>query len=180
MKRRAGSGKSKGGAFERRVCKSLSLWVSGGEREDLFWRSAMSGGRATQKLKKGKKLLAQTGDISAIDPMGDALIKSYYIECKSYKDLRIPAFIYQSGGLLKSFWEETIEQADQYEKLPMLIAKQNQYPIMVLLPQESIDDLCVEDDAPDFIMLMWKPIPTEIFLLEDIVAHPIQEKWRGE
>ena len=178
-----GRGKAKGGAFERKVCKALSLWVSGGDREDLFWRSAMSGGRATQKLKKGKKLLSQTGDISAIDPMGDHLVKAYYLECKNYKDLNLAGFLFQRGVLLQKFWDETIEYAFQYEKLPMLIAKQNQYPTLVLLPEGSIDDLCIEDDVPDFLMYVRydEPShPTEIFLFDEIMQCTIRGEWRGE
>src|SRR5215216_6431446 len=37
----------KGPQWEREVCRALSLWVTNGERVDVFWRSAMSGGRAT-------------------------------------------------------------------------------------------------------------------------------------
>ena len=48
-----GYGKQKGGEYERTVCKKLSLWVSNGTRDDIFWRSAMSGGRATLQRKKG-------------------------------------------------------------------------------------------------------------------------------
>ena len=48
---RKGGGKEKGSSFERLVCKRMSMWLSKGERDDLFWRSAMSGGRATVQLR---------------------------------------------------------------------------------------------------------------------------------
>ena len=45
-------GKSqKGGAWEREFSKYLSLWITEGERDDVFWRSSQSGGRATQRAK---------------------------------------------------------------------------------------------------------------------------------
>jgi len=44
---RKGGGKAKGASFERDICRRLSLWVSAGKQEDVFWRSAMSGGRST-------------------------------------------------------------------------------------------------------------------------------------
>ena len=53
---RKGGGKAKGSSFERLICKELSLWITGGEHQDVFWRSAMSGGRSTVAMKKGDKL----------------------------------------------------------------------------------------------------------------------------
>ena len=72
------NGKLKGGAFEREICVKLSKWVSYGERDDLFWRSAMSGGRQTVGFKKGINRKNQAGDITAIDPIGQKLIDSFH------------------------------------------------------------------------------------------------------
>ena len=62
---------SKGSAFEREISKSLSLWYTEGERDDIFWRSSQSGGRATTRAKKGKKTAASYGDITALDNRGE-------------------------------------------------------------------------------------------------------------
>ena len=79
---RKGGGKEKGSAYERAICKRLSLYVSKGKRDDLFWRSAMSGGRATLQAKKGKKAQAQAGDITSIAAEGNKLTSTFMIECK--------------------------------------------------------------------------------------------------
>lgn len=126
------NGKQKGSAFERDVCKSLSLWVSKGKQTDLFWRSAMSGGRATVGRKKGE-LLRVAGDICAVTPEGHVLTDKYYIECKFYRDLDIDAFFTKSRGKLTQFWIECAEGARNYNKAPMLIAKQNLIPTLVLM-----------------------------------------------
>jgi hypothetical protein len=56
------------------------------------------------------------------------------VECKAYRNLAIDsAFIKGTGSLIK-FWDEAVAQADHYDKLPMLIAKQNQVPVIVLVP----------------------------------------------
>jgi hypothetical protein len=52
---RKGGGKQKGSQFERDVCRELSLWVSHGKQEDVYWRSAMSGGRSTVAALKGAR-----------------------------------------------------------------------------------------------------------------------------
>lgn len=133
-------GKQKGSAFERKVCKLLSLWVSGGEREDLFWRSAMSGGRATVGRRKGKDHTRHAGDISATSPEGHALTDVWYVECKAYRNLQISSGMIKGVGKLYQFWETAVAEAEHYKKQPMLIVKQNQVPVIVLVPiGETID-----------------------------------------
>lgn len=122
---RAGGGKQKGSAYEREICVALSLWVSAGEREDLFWRSAMSGGRATVAKRKGTDLAAHAGDISATHEDGHALTNTWYIECKRYADLNYAAFMLKGEGPLAKFWKETCDQAEAHDKLPMLIARED-------------------------------------------------------
>lgn len=133
---RVGGGKSKGSSFERLVCKELSLWISRGKNEDLYWRSAMSGGRSTVAARRGKRLASQAGDISCVHHTGSALTEKFLIECKSYRDLNFAALLKRKGKLAE-FWLETRKQAVKYQKLPMLIAKQNQQPIIVCLSQEG-------------------------------------------
>jgi hypothetical protein len=129
---RAGGGKSKGASFERLICVWLSMWMSFGKYEDWYWRSSMSGGRSTVAAAKGKRLAAQAGDISCIHPMGHSLTDAFYIECKSYRDLNFVGLLTGKGKLLE-FWREAQKQAKHYGKHPMLIAKQNQQPIIVCL-----------------------------------------------
>lgn len=73
---------SKGASFERDISRQLSLWWTHGERDDVFWRSSMSGGRATVRAKKGQKTAYQNGDITATDPIGSQLIENVVIELK--------------------------------------------------------------------------------------------------
>lgn len=118
--------KAKGSAFERTICKMLSLWISNNEHDDLFWRSAMSGGRATVRNKKGQKS-TQGGDITAVHPLGNKLTDKFSIECKSYKNIHLQTSILNEmpkKASLVEFWEQTKRDAKIQNKLPMLIAKQ--------------------------------------------------------
>lgn len=72
----------KGGAFERKMCKTLSLWFSHGERDDIFWRTAGSGARATVRMKTGKMTADSAGDISAIHPSAKKLTRLCIFELK--------------------------------------------------------------------------------------------------
>lgn len=143
-KKKRSTSKQKGGEFERHICKKLGLWVTNGEAQDVFWRSAMSGGRATVAIRpKGSGVNAnptqilrrQAGDISAVAPEGHSLTDRFFIECKFHKELELAHFFLTGKGRLAKFWHKARAEAAQYDRSPMLIAKQNLWPIlMITLP----------------------------------------------
>jgi hypothetical protein len=135
-----GGGKAKGASFERYVCRELSLWVSRGQRKDVFWRSAMSGGRSTVGFKGGDKLSAQAGDVSAIDDLGMNFIKKFVIECKHVKDLNIENVIKRNGALVQ-FWLVLCKEAARHGKLPFLVARQNNFPTLVATTRQGLVEL---------------------------------------
>ncbi|MCL2347114.1 MAG: hypothetical protein FWC50_02515, partial [Planctomycetaceae bacterium] len=51
-------------------------------RDDLFWRSSSSGGRATQRTKQGKRTANSAGDIAAMDADAQELLKIFTFELK--------------------------------------------------------------------------------------------------
>lgn len=74
---------SKGGQFERDICKALSLWWSIDERDDLFWRTSQSGGRATTRRKKGiMNTAGGAADLMATSESGRPLTKVCLFEMK--------------------------------------------------------------------------------------------------
>jgi hypothetical protein len=79
--KKKGRGMSKGSDFERKICKRLSLWWSG-NRDDIFWRTAGSGARATTRSKQRKQTYGEYGDVKANDPEGEPLLKLMTIEIK--------------------------------------------------------------------------------------------------
>lgn len=137
MKR--GSGKNKGSGFERDIAKKLSLWVSDGERTDIFWRSAGSGSKATVTGEE-----TQSGDICAVHELGRPFVKKFFTEIKFYRNLNLPGLIF--GQLKRSgttsgvtdFWIKTREQAEKFNKLPLLIMKQNNLPILLGVSAETL------------------------------------------
>lgn len=163
---RKGGGKQKGASFERQICKDLSLWISKGRHEDIFWRSAMSGGRSTVAAKRGKKFASQAGDLSSVQAGGNAFIASFLVECKFYRDLRLAGLLTKTGKLAE-FWETVRRQGRVYQKLPMLIAKQNQLPVMVCLTTAGLDMLGLRHHRA-----LWAVrIDMHVVLLEDYLVH---------
>src|SRR5687768_2048686 len=96
---KSGGAHAKGADFERLICERLSLWVSNRKREDVFWRSAMSGGRANLKSRRkhGMEFSAQSGDITAIHELGHALLAMFVLECKFYRDIGVEQAAYGYG-----------------------------------------------------------------------------------
>ena len=163
----------KGSAFERRVCNNLSLWVSDYTRKDIFWRAAMSGGRATVSMKHGVALASQAGDISAVDKLGHFLIDLFVIECKHYKDLGWLACFYGSNKSgIAQFWIKLCVESNEIGKLPMLIGKQNNKPDLVLLDIVGAG-ICINDKVkPLFIIPRFG---MQGYLLRDLLLLPFEE-----
>lgn len=141
---RAGGSKQKGSSFERAICRQLSLWITYGEQEDCFWRSAMSGGSATVAKRKGIKLSAQAGDISAIDSVGEILTKSWYLELKHVKQLGLDTFIVRNTGPLFKYWRTALREARHYGKTPVLIVRQNRFPILLICKPGVLTDITLK------------------------------------
>lgn len=170
-----GGGKGKGTSFERDICTKLSLWMTNGQRKDCFWRSAISGGRATRLHKKGEQINTQAGDICAIDPAGHIFTDAFYIECKHYKDLRITSFLLSNTGPLAKFWPKTKVEAAKYGKRPMLIAKQNMYPTFVLLTKFTSTILPIRAEIDDCVLVLFDKL-ISVSIEELKAAMPIRRR----
>lgn len=169
------SGKAKGSNYERAICKQLSLWVSGGEQADIFWRSAMSGGRATVARQKGQHV-RQAGDIAAVAPEGHALCSTHFIELKHYKDLDIDAFFFTGKGRLAKFWQIAVREAQKYHSQPILIARQNRTPDVVLTLPGHWKRFLKSPPSGMTIVVRRKGFVCEVRLLEELLACPFNPR----
>jgi len=99
---------AKGSNFEREICKLLGLWWTGGKRDDVFWRTAGSGARATMRSKTNQNTFGQYGDVQATDPIGQPLIDLCTIEMKR--------------GYSKSTFADLIEDSTTHNAKPCMYA----------------------------------------------------------
>jgi len=157
---KAGGSKAKGAQFERDICVILSKWITNGSREDVFWRSAMSGGRATVGYKSGKKLSSQAGDISCIQPIGHRFIQEFVPECKFYANLDYQGLLTGRGKLLQ-FWNVLNEQSRRYKKHPFLICRQNRMHSYVCLDKAGLRTLGLRDLHVSLISIVY-----DMYLME--------------
>lgn len=72
----------KGSQFERAIAKKLSLWYSRGKRDDLFWRTAGSGARATTRMKQNIDTANSAGDLGFLHSEGKPFIDICLMEIK--------------------------------------------------------------------------------------------------
>jgi hypothetical protein len=135
-----GASKNKGGAFERLICKKLSLWWTKDKRDDVFTRTASSGGRATQRSKKNKSTFGQYGDIQAADPIGQPLIDLCTIECKDGYATYSIADLMDKEPRHNPLYEQFIRQArksnfESDSAYWLLIARRKGRQIMIFMPE---------------------------------------------
>lgn len=67
----------KGAQFERDFSRQLSMWWSSGKSDELFWRTPMSGGKATVNQSG-----THAGDVRAVLPEGEGFTELFTLELK--------------------------------------------------------------------------------------------------
>ena len=158
---------AKGGEFERQMSKDLSLWWNNGERDDVFWRTAMSGGRATVRGRQGKQTFGACGDIQAVDPVGQPLTRLCTIELKrGYTNTSFGDVLEIRETKTQQPWEMFVEQAmeaAQRARTPhwMLICKRDKRQAMLFIPRDFWKSLhqvsrCADEFEPEKIPTLLK------------------------
>lgn len=144
---------AKGSEYERQVCKQLSQWWTASAREDVFWRSSNSGGRATVRGRKGKGTFGSYGDIAAVDPIGQMLLEVVTIELKrGYSKCSVADLLdadrtsghHQFGDFINQAMEAA-ERAGSFSW--MLVQRRNKRKSLAFFPAELYRKL-FPDESP--------------------------------
>jgi len=138
---------AKGSGFEREMAKTFSLWWTDGKRDDIFWRTSNSGGRAGARSKKGLTTSGQAGDMGFTDPIGKPLIDWFTFEFKrGYQQSVLHDFIDHPNGNPGSLrnWEKWIahvylEHKKAGSKSWMIVHRRNGRQPLVMVPQSLFD-----------------------------------------
>ena len=134
----------KGSAFEREICKKLSLWWTNNKTDDVFWRASNSGGRAKFRGRKGQSTHGQHGDIAAVDPIGEPLINLFTIELKrGYSSVTPFDILDRSDKAAKQmfgkWWSQVWESHVVAGSIaPMMITKRDRREVMIYLPYRFV------------------------------------------
>ena len=129
----------KGFAYERYFCKKLSLWWSENERDDIFWRTSNSGGRASRRSKQGLQTEGQFGDVTATSAIGIPLMRVVTIELKrGYAGTTIQDLIDKTSGKESQFskWiNQAQKSADDANSLYwLLVTRRNRRQAIIWFP----------------------------------------------
>jgi len=139
---------NKGSGFEREIAKELGLWWTDGERDDIFWRTAMSGGRATVRRKKRVKTENSAGDLCYLDPIGKPLIDLLLIEIKRgySNEVSVLNFLDKAerskDPVLFRWWlKAEQERADAKRKWTVIIFKRDRHEKCIMLEYDFFSKL---------------------------------------
>ena len=147
---------AKGGQFERDIAKKLSLWWTGEEDDNVFWRTQNSGGRATIRRKKGKETTGDVSDLKATNPIGQPLMDFFAMELKTgYKDAILQDLFFHAENKpakKRSCWWNWIRQAIRARKNSgtfswCLIVKRPSRKPLIMVPLEDLFAASIFDVA---------------------------------
>jgi len=156
-----GKKSKKGGGYERNMCKLLSVWFSSSilneRREDIFWRTAGSGARATVRKKIGLDTANACGDVGALHEAGSKFIDICNIELKrGYKEISVLNIIDSverknaAPPIILKWFNKTIEEAINHgRKHPILIFRRDRKVSCIVLLQVTLN-LLVENQKKPF------------------------------
>jgi hypothetical protein len=111
------------------------MWMSRGERPDLFFRNPASGGAFTLSLAKGQAF-GFGGDVAAGHPLAHSFLEHFYVEAKHWRTLGLETLLLGRGGDFLAITKTAERQAKQVHRHFMVVAKQNFRPTLLVMPNE--------------------------------------------
>lgn len=159
----------KGPQFERDFCTDLSLWWTDGERDDVFWRTAGSGGRATSRSKRGKTTKNHYGDTLATDPIGQILLDTFLFELKrGYSNCSVQDIIDKKKNVQYIKWIDKVWKTckEAGTKSWVIVIRRNSRESVAIVPDNSFVFDCDSGDT-DKIYFSFNEKNYFLFLLKD-------------
>lgn len=131
----------KGSKFERDICYRLSAWWTGDPESSVFWRSSMSGGRATVRGRKGKRTEGHAGDVAATTADAEQFLRVVTLELKRgySKDKDNPFYFLDGKADSRPTIMQWIDQARKSAALAksmywMIVAQRDRKETLVYMP----------------------------------------------
>jgi hypothetical protein len=178
----------KGNNFEREVSRALSLWWTGGEEDDVFWRNRV------RRTGKAYNAQMQEGDLIATKEIGVPFTEFFCVECKSgysikrsptkktkekkkqrktvEKTKNVPWDLLEvidsdkKKPVILSFWEQVDKAGELTHRMPILIFKRDFHTPVVVVGD------CFHDAFFSYDDLNLPPVPVHLTLagcVEDTV-----------
>lgn len=132
----------------------------------------MSGGRATLRQRAGEANRTQVGDIGAIDALGEKLLLRYaIIECKFHRNMDFVLAVTRQRGRLWRWWNIERAKAEVAAREPILIARENHTPPLLITTGPVIKRLRLKLYAdPLYCLYRWPDAPS-VYLFDEVVPR---------
>lgn len=127
---------AKGSSFERHIAKDLSLWWTNNKRDDVFWRTAGSGARATTRNKNKVCTINSAGDLCYLDPIGKPFLDYFLVEIKrGYKDFSVMDLIdrKKKNCLIEKWIKKAEKEKEQEERVSILLIVKRDYKKTIVI-----------------------------------------------
>lgn len=153
-----GKKSGKGSAYERALCKRLSMWWTDGKRDDVFWRTSGSGARATVRWSHGKRTAGHYGDVGAVDEIGIPLVSLITIEVKrGYRESHFGFAFDAEPHAAQKPWEAFVQQARDSARQAgtphwLLVHKRDRAQALVFMPVALARALVLTQVCPALVM----------------------------
>lgn len=150
------AGGIKGGDYERLFAVELGKWWA--DREDVFWRTGGSGGRASRRHEKGRETAQQHGDIAAIDPDGAPLTEFLTFELKcGYNEEHLTNVLDRNQTAKRREFEAFVTQANAAHEAAwsyawIIFHKRDRKPPFCYMPTylwQALEEVC---NVPDYVL----------------------------
>ena len=162
----------KGSDFERSLCKKFSLWWTNNERDDVFWRTSQSGGRATERKKKGKTTAGSYGDMMSVSKVGKPFEDIFVMEFKKgyTKELSILSIVDgKRKSILLDWWiknEKIVTESER--KFGLLVFRRDYRHTCIVMNLKSYNLLihfCKEPDDTNLIDIYFPKIGDRLIII---------------
>ena len=163
----------KGSDFERSLCKKFSLWWTNNERDDVFWRTSQSGGRATERKKKGKMTAGSYGDMMSVSKVGKPFEDIFVMEFKKgyTKELSILSIVDgKKKSVLLDWWiknEKIVSESGR--KFGLIVFRRDYRHTCIVMNLELFNLLiyyCKEPQGIDLIDVYFTGIGGRLIIMQ--------------
>lgn len=138
---------AKGSQFEKDVCKAFSLWITNNKRDDIFYKTSGSGGRATHRQKQNKTTAFSAGDMSFNDILGRRLIEYFLVEIKrGYNNkMKVMSLIDKTikgePSIVKWFKKGEVERKQNNRRATIIIFRRDYCKTVIALKEQTYIEL---------------------------------------
>ena len=141
------------GAFERAICRLLSMWWSLGKDDNVFYRTEGSGGRATKRARAGKGKQSRCGDVGLVEQTGKPFLDMFAVEIKKGYSKDTIQDLLDKPGVAAQTYETWLEQARESKQNSgsfswMIIVRRKKRKSLVMLPAKLWAGLTSEEPQP--------------------------------